>query len=187
MDSCPWSWGLPATTPAPFAEGFLTGMQRECQHFLWLRRLQQAESVRNCQHFTEVANSAKRPVILYNVPGRTASNMEATTTLALAQHPNICGIKEASGNLIQIEQIIAQRPEGFWFGVATMPWPCRVWRWEQREDLGVRQCISSRNGSHDPTSGFWTGSMRPEKHTRCLPISLPYCLRKATLQGSNLL
>ena len=77
------------------------------------------------QHFTEVANSAKRPVILYNVPGRTASNMEATTTLALAQHPNICGIKEASGNLIQIEQIIAQRPEGFlvWSGDDALAMP----------------------------------------------------------------
>lgn len=77
------------------------------------------------QHFTEVANFAKLPVILYNVPGRTASNMEAATTLALAQHPNVCGIKEASGNLIQIEQIIAERPKGFlvWSGDDALAMP----------------------------------------------------------------
>ncbi len=65
------------------------------------------------KHFTTLANAAPIPVLLYNVPGRTASNMEAATTLELAQHPNIIGIKEASGNLIQVMEIIAHAPGNF--------------------------------------------------------------------------
>ena len=50
---------------------------------------------------------------MYNVPGRTASNIEAETTLALAEHPNIIAVKEASGNLSQISEIIRNAPNGF--------------------------------------------------------------------------
>jgi 4-hydroxy-tetrahydrodipicolinate synthase len=64
-------------------------------------------------HFQAVADHSPVPVVLYNVPGRTASNMEAETTLALAAHPNICAVKEASGNLAQISEIIRHRPPGF--------------------------------------------------------------------------
>ena len=64
-------------------------------------------------HFRAVADAAAVPVVLYNVPGRTASNMEADTTLALAAHPNIVAVKEASGNLGQIAEIIRRRPAGF--------------------------------------------------------------------------
>ncbi len=64
-------------------------------------------------HFTAVADAVSRPVVLYNVPSRTASNMEAATTLALAAHPNIVAMKEASGNLEQIEEILRHRPAGF--------------------------------------------------------------------------
>jgi len=64
-------------------------------------------------HFTAIADAAPRPVLLYNVPGRTASNMEAATTLALAEHPNVVGVKEASGNLVQISEILQKRPAGF--------------------------------------------------------------------------
>ena len=66
------------------------------------------------QYFTAVAESTEKPVILYNVPGRTASNIEADTALALARDvPNIIGIKEASGNVEQIKTILRARPEGF--------------------------------------------------------------------------
>ena len=64
-------------------------------------------------HFRAVADAAPVPIVLYNVPGRTASNMVAETTLALAEHENIIAVKEASGNLAQIDQILRGRPEGF--------------------------------------------------------------------------
>ncbi len=66
-------------------------------------------------HFRAVAESViDLPVIIYNVPGRTASNIEAQTTLRLAREvPNIVAVKEASGNLTQIMEILRARPEGF--------------------------------------------------------------------------
>ena len=66
------------------------------------------------QHFKAIAESVELPVILYNIPGRCVINMTAETTLRLAHDvSNIVGIKEASGNLDQIKQIIDGRPEGF--------------------------------------------------------------------------
>lgn len=65
-------------------------------------------------HFSAIAEATELPIILYNVPGRTGVNMLPETTLRLARnHNNIVGIKEASGNIEQIEQIIHQRPAGF--------------------------------------------------------------------------
>ncbi|AMM52352.1 dihydrodipicolinate synthase [Rufibacter sp. DG15C] len=64
-------------------------------------------------HYTAVADASPVPVILYNVPGRTGSNVTAATTLRLAQHPNIIGIKEASGNMEQCMAIVEDKPEGF--------------------------------------------------------------------------
>ncbi|MBC6990099.1 4-hydroxy-tetrahydrodipicolinate synthase [Hymenobacter sp. BT491] len=65
------------------------------------------------QHYLRLADSSALPIILYNVPGRTSSNMTAETTLRLAQHHNIIGIKEASGNMEQCMTIAARRPAGF--------------------------------------------------------------------------
>jgi 4-hydroxy-tetrahydrodipicolinate synthase len=65
------------------------------------------------QHFCTVADASPVPVILYNVPGRTASNIAAETTLRLAAHPNIIGIKEASGNLEQCMKIAKEKPARF--------------------------------------------------------------------------
>jgi len=64
-------------------------------------------------HFRAIADASPLPIVLYNVPGRTASNMEAETTLALAEHPNIVAVKEASGNLAQMSEIIRHRPAHF--------------------------------------------------------------------------
>jgi len=77
------------------------------------------------RHFECVADAATRPVMLYNVPARTGSNMTAETTLALSKHNNVCGIKEASGDLSQIAQILANRPEGFavWSGDDALAMP----------------------------------------------------------------
>ncbi|MDY2623780.1 MAG: 4-hydroxy-tetrahydrodipicolinate synthase [Alloprevotella sp.] len=66
------------------------------------------------QHFQAVAESTKLPIVLYNVPGRTGVNLPADTALRLARNvDNIVAIKEASGNLAQIETIISGAPEGF--------------------------------------------------------------------------
>jgi 4-hydroxy-tetrahydrodipicolinate synthase len=64
-------------------------------------------------HFRAVADATGLPVVLYNVPGRTASNVEAATTLRLAEVPNIVAVKEASGNLAQVDAILRDRPDGF--------------------------------------------------------------------------
>jgi 4-hydroxy-tetrahydrodipicolinate synthase len=65
------------------------------------------------KHYTLIADNSPVPVILYNVPGRTSSNLLAETTLSLAQHPNIIGIKEASGQLEQAMAIAALKPKDF--------------------------------------------------------------------------
>ncbi len=66
-----------------------------------------------CQHFKAVADASPVPVILYNVPGRTASNLIGETTLRLANHKNIIGVKEASGNLEQCMKISKYMPKDF--------------------------------------------------------------------------
>ena len=66
------------------------------------------------QHFKRIAEASPRPVILYNVPGRTGINMSAETTVRLAHDcENIVAIKEASGNLEQVDEIIKHKPERF--------------------------------------------------------------------------
>ncbi len=57
------------------------------------------------QHFKAIAEAVNKPIVLYNVPGRTAANLEAGTVARLAEIPNIAGVKEASGNLTQIAEI----------------------------------------------------------------------------------
>jgi len=64
-------------------------------------------------HFTAVADEGGLPVVVYNVPSRTGTNVEADTVLRLAEHPRILAVKEASANLEQIATIIRDRPEGF--------------------------------------------------------------------------
>ncbi len=66
------------------------------------------------QHFRAIAKASPVPVVLYNVPGRTGVNMTAETTLRLARDfENIVAIKEASGNITQMDDIIKNKPEGF--------------------------------------------------------------------------
>lgn len=66
------------------------------------------------QHFKAVAEASSLPVILYNVPGRTASNMLPQTVLRLARDiDNIIGIKEAAGDIVQAMRLIKEKPEGF--------------------------------------------------------------------------
>ena len=65
------------------------------------------------QHYTALANVAPKPIILYNVPGRTGRNMTAATSLRLAAHPNIAGIKEAGPEMAQTIDLLKDRPKDF--------------------------------------------------------------------------
>ncbi len=66
------------------------------------------------QHYSAIAQASRLPIILYNVPGRTGVNMSAETTLRLAkEYPNIIAIKEASGNITQMDDIIKNKPGDF--------------------------------------------------------------------------
>jgi len=65
------------------------------------------------QHFTAVADAVQKPVIMYNVPGRTVADMQADTVARLAEHENIFGIKEATGNIERLRQIKALVDDDF--------------------------------------------------------------------------
>jgi 4-hydroxy-tetrahydrodipicolinate synthase len=65
------------------------------------------------QHYVAIADAAPKPILLYNVPGRTGKNMSAATTLRLASHPNIAGIKEAGPEMAQMIDILKDRPSDF--------------------------------------------------------------------------
>lgn len=78
------------------------------------------------RHFATIAEAIDAPIIAYNVPGRTSSNIEARTVLRIAEEiPSVVGIKEASGNFTQIMEILRSRPNGFgvWSGddAITLP------------------------------------------------------------------
>lgn len=65
------------------------------------------------KHYEAIEAALDIPIIVYNIPGRTGSNISVDTMLRLAELPGIVGVKEASGNMAQIQNIIARRPEGF--------------------------------------------------------------------------
>ena len=65
------------------------------------------------QHFKAIAEAVSKPIILYNVPGRTAANIEPGTVARLAELPNVVGLKEASGNLAQIAEVCSATPPEF--------------------------------------------------------------------------
>ena len=64
-------------------------------------------------HYKQIADSSDHPIILYNVPSRTGVNLASDTTLILSEHPNIIGIKEASGDLEQCKRISNSKPDDF--------------------------------------------------------------------------
>jgi 4-hydroxy-tetrahydrodipicolinate synthase len=65
------------------------------------------------RHFMAIADAIHLPLILYNIPARTGVNLEPATVVRLAEHPNIRGIKESSGNLAQVTELLATLPRGF--------------------------------------------------------------------------
>jgi len=65
------------------------------------------------QHFKTIADASEKPIVLYNIAGRTGTNIETSTLRRLAEVPNIIGVKEASGNVSQIAEVCATLPEEF--------------------------------------------------------------------------
>jgi len=65
------------------------------------------------QHFSAVADATRLPIVLYNVPGRTGCNMDAATIARLATIPNVVGVKEASGNIQQMAEVLRAVPPDF--------------------------------------------------------------------------
>jgi len=65
------------------------------------------------RHFCAIAEAVDLPVLLYNIPGRTGVNLEPATVLRLAEIPNIIGVKESSGNIAQITELLTTVPAGF--------------------------------------------------------------------------
>jgi 4-hydroxy-tetrahydrodipicolinate synthase len=65
------------------------------------------------QHYKAIAESTKLPIILYNVPGRTGVNIDVNTLTRLAAIPNVVGVKEASGNILQMCEVCRAAPSGF--------------------------------------------------------------------------
>ena len=65
------------------------------------------------QHYSAIADAVDIPIVVYNIPGRTGSNITSDTMMRLAEIDGIEGVKEASGNMAQIQDIIARRPKGF--------------------------------------------------------------------------
>jgi 4-hydroxy-tetrahydrodipicolinate synthase len=65
------------------------------------------------QHFRAIAEASQKPLVLYNIAGRTGTNIETPTLRRLAEIPNILGVKEASGNISQIAEVCATLPEDF--------------------------------------------------------------------------
>ncbi len=65
------------------------------------------------EHFRAIAEASELPVLLYNIPGRTGANLEPATVMRLAEMPKIVGIKESSGNVVQITELLTQLPRSF--------------------------------------------------------------------------
>jgi 4-hydroxy-tetrahydrodipicolinate synthase len=65
------------------------------------------------QHFRAVADATSLPIVLYNVPGRTGVNMDVQTVVRLSGHPHIVAVKEASANVVQMCDIVANTPDDF--------------------------------------------------------------------------
>ncbi len=110
------------------------------------------------QHFRAVASACTLPMILYNVPSRTGLDLSVETVLTLAEEQNICGIKEACGNMEKIAQILAACPKGF-----------SVWSGNDQETLPVLSLggdgvisVSSNllpNMVHYTCENFWKGNI----------------------------
>lgn len=122
-------------------------------------------------HYRAVADEGGLPVVVYNVPSRTGTNVEAATTLRLAEHERIVGVKEASGNLDQIATVIRDRPSGFAVMAGDDAWTLAVLAMGGDGVISVASneipgemvglCAAAR-------AGDWDQARRA--HTRWLPL-----------------
>lgn len=123
------------------------------------------------RHFTAIAEAVDIPLIIYNIPGRTGKNIENPTMLQLAKHKNIVAVKEASGNIAQMMELIAEAPRGFAVlsGDDNLTLPLMV--------LGGKGIISvasnlvperMRQFVHAALAGEWEKAR--ERHYRLLPL-----------------
>ncbi len=123
------------------------------------------------QHFKAIAQSVELPCLLYNVPARTARNLEPSTVARLAEIPNIIGIKEASGDLTQIAQIRASMPDDFWIysGNDNDTFPML-----SLGGCGVISVASHIAGPQisEMMSAFWSGDLKRalDLHLKLLPL-----------------
>ena len=96
------------------------------------------------QHFKAIADKCPVPVILYNVPGRTSSNLTAETTLRLAEHENIIGTKEASAKPGAVHENFEIHAQGFPASLRRRyANRCNVFYWRKRRDLCSGECLSN--------------------------------------------
>lgn len=85
------------------------------------------------QHYKAIAEASPKPVIIYNVPGKTGSNITAATQLRIAELPNIIATKEASGNFSQVMEILANRPKDMMVISGDDAFTFTLWPWEWKE------------------------------------------------------
>ena len=124
-------------------------------------------------HFRAVADEGDLPIVVYNVPSRTASNVEADTFLRLAEHPRVIAIKEASGNLEQIARICRERPRNVAVLAGDDAWTLPIMA------LGGDGVVSVASNeipgematlTSAAAAGDWDGARRV--HERWLPLML---------------
>lgn len=123
------------------------------------------------RHFKAIAQSVELPCILYNVPARTARNLEPSTVARLAEIPNIIGIKEASGDLTQIAQIRAYVGENFWIYSGN---DNDTFSMLSLGGCGVISVASHIAGPQiaEMMSAFWSGDLKRslELHLKLIPL-----------------
>ena len=85
------------------------------------------------QHFRAIAEATELPVLLYNIPSRTGANLEPATVLRLAELKNVIGIKESSGNIAQITELLTTVRRSFKVFAGDDGWRCRYCRWAERD------------------------------------------------------
>ena len=131
------------------------------------------------QHFRTVSEHSPLPVILYNIPGRSGVNMTAETTLRLARGmKNVIGIKEASGDIEQMQHILDRRPEGFLVlsGDDGMTLDADAPR-RRRRDLGGGERFSQAvHGVREPRQGRASSTAR-KRHTNALAEAVHAAVR----------